>query len=77
MSTRGDFEFLAGAVVAALQELRGRIDALGEIGTTLAGTDKVDMLACFASNSLYGTQALIEQIRFVVAHPKAKRARWP
>jgi hypothetical protein len=70
---RATLDRLAFAVIADLNRLRTNIDALGE----LSQNDRADMLACFASNTLYGTQALVEQIKFVVAHPKAKRAVWP
>lgn len=71
------FKADAMQIIADLREMRLRIDALGDLSTNAAKTDRVEMLACFASNTLYGTQALIEQMRFVVTHPRAKRAVWP
>jgi hypothetical protein len=68
---------LAKDIVRDLARMRLRIDGLGELATYVANSDRCDMLGCFASNTLYGTQALIEQLMFVAAHPRAKRARWP
>lgn len=77
MSKRQNFGAQAAGIIRELQALRMRIDALGDLGAQIARTDRVDMLGCFASNTLYGTQALVEQMKFVVAHPKSKRATWP
>lgn len=59
-------------VVAQLRTLRRRIDDLGDDAVTIVGDDQPDMVACFASNSLEGTQALLRDLeRLVMAKKKA------
>jgi hypothetical protein len=74
---RAELVTLASGITRDLEAMRRRIDALGDLATQVSGTTRCDMLGCFASNTLYGTQALVEQLMFVAAHPRAKRARWP
>lgn len=53
-------------VVGRLRQLRLDIDGLGALGSVIPRNDKPDMLGCFASNGLYGPQALVEQMRDAV-----------
>jgi hypothetical protein len=60
------FDALYTSVTEALDSLHADIDRLGYLGDKqLLG--ECDQLACFASNSLHGTKALLREL-----HAKAK-----
>ena len=49
-----------------IKELADRINDLGNLGDQLTGGTRPDELACYASNSLQGTRALLCEMEKVV-----------
>ncbi len=63
------------AIAIQLNNLRERIDTLGDEATTITKDDRSDQLACYASNSIEGTLALLRDLERHVVPAKARRAK--
>lgn len=50
------------AVALALSDLRVSIDVLGDMAVNICRDDQCDMLACFAANTLHGSEALLREM---------------
>lgn len=66
MSDRYRFSSDLADIQYQLVTLADRIDDLGNLGDQLTGGTRPDELACYASNSLQGTRALLCEMEKVV-----------
>jgi len=73
MTDRNRFVNDLAHVTEDIQELTDRIDDLGNLGDEITHSTDPDMLACYASNSLQATLALLRELRRVVLEPRKRR----
>jgi len=64
-------------VAASMQRLIAAIDALGDLAVEAGGGEQCDMLACYASNTIQGSAALIKDMLDVVRLNRRKKPATP
>jgi hypothetical protein len=73
VNARNTFVAAHAQVMESLKRLHEEIDALGLLGMDVVHHDEPDMLGCFASNTLYGAEALLREMKAVVLKSGRRR----
>ncbi len=75
MSPKVSWQRAYGQAVTDLSALRDRIDSLGDAGVSITSDDRADQLACYASNSIEGTLALLRELNGHVVPAQKRTAK--